>query len=91
MIQFSLLYGTRDKKRFYNFADEWLEPYQLDDKTKNELVSFVYEFLTDLGEQMSRTNVITTGIKNGVQSLEFKINELNQKLDDLSNRMPETY
>jgi hypothetical protein len=90
MVQFTLVYGTRDRDRFYSFADEWLDSYQLDEKTKGEIINFAYEFMSQLGDRMSQKSVIADGIKNGVESLEDKLSELNRKLEDIRRKLPET-
>jgi hypothetical protein len=90
MIQFSLIYGTRDRERFYRFAGDWLDSYHLDENTKNQVIGFVYDFLSDVGERMARTSIISGGIKEGVSSLEDKLEELNFKLEEIRRRLPET-
>jgi hypothetical protein len=88
LFQFVLLYGTKDKEKFREYIVVWLEKYNMDEATKDQFVEFAFEFLTNLGTRLQNTQVVRSGVRQGVSSLEKQMEDLNEKLDKILHKMP---
>lgn len=90
MFQFVLAYGVKDKERFVSYANQWLEQYQLEDKRKDELIEFAYEFISNMAARIQGTQVVASGVRRGVSGIAEQLEELNTKLEALSKKLPES-
>src|SRR4051812_35681083 len=88
-FQFTIMYGIRDKEKFREYISEWLEPYQLDETTRDQFINFAFEFLSTLLDRSQQTNLIAGGVKKGVSSMEKKLEDLSEKLESMLKKMPE--
>jgi hypothetical protein len=88
LFQFAIVYGTKDKEKFREHALIWLEKYQLEEQTREEFVDFAYEFLANFAVRLQNTQVVRSGVRQGVSSLEKQMEDLNEKLDKILQKMP---
>jgi hypothetical protein len=88
-FQFAVIYGIRDKEKFREHIAEWLEPYELDEATRDRFINFAFEFLSTFMERKQQTNLIAGGVKKGVSDLEAKLEIMSEKLERMLKKMPE--
>jgi hypothetical protein len=89
LLQFVLAYGVKDKEKFRSHILPWLEKYELEESTREEFVEFAYEFLLNVVTRMENTQTVRDGVSQGVSSLEHQMEELNEKLDKIIQKMPQ--
>lgn len=87
LFLFALTHGVRDKEKFREHAVAWLEKYSLDEEKRDEFIEAAYAFLTGLAVRLQQTQVVRTGVRQGVSSLEDQMEDLNKKLDRILANM----
>lgn len=90
LFQFALFFGVKDKERFQTQVASWLEKYQLDPETQQEFIEYAYEFLLNFANRLHDTQIVESGVHKGVADLEKQMAELNEKLDKILHKMPES-
>lgn len=85
LLTFVLIYGTKDKARFKKYALSVLEPYELEEDQKSELIDFAYDFFSEMGANLQQVNIISRGVHSGVSDLESKLEQILEKLEAMRN------
>jgi hypothetical protein len=88
LVQFALVFGISDKEKFRGYALMILDRYPMDEDTREKVIDFAHNFLIDYAARLQQTQVVKTGVRQGVSSLEKQMEDLNEKLEQILQKMP---